>query len=204
MTAAVLGALLLIAWSGALAAADTLARIEEQLVRAPVVRASFAQERTMRVLKRPLETGGRVTAVAGQGVLWQVLEPYESTMLVSAGAIVEWDGQGAPRRLEIAANPALRALADALLGLLTGDTGALVALFEPTPLQAEQGWRLALAPKDEALAALIERVEVAGGRFVEEAVISEAGGDRTAIAFDDFQTDPSTLDAAEQAYFAQR
>ncbi len=197
-------ALLLVAWIGPLAAAEGLAKIEAELVRAPVVRASFVQERTMRVLKRPLTTRGQVTAAAGAGVLWQVLEPYAATMLVSAGAILEWDGEGPPRRLELAASPALRALADALLGLLTGDAGALVALFEPTPLPAGPGWRVALVPKDEALAALIAKVEVKGGRFVEQAVISEAGGDRTAIAFADFRTEPETLDAAERAYFEQR
>lgn len=199
-----LGVLLLVAWTGTLAAADALAPIEAQLVRAAVVRASFVQERTMRVLKRPLATRGRVTALAGEGVLWQVSEPYQTTLLVSRGAILEWDGQGPSRRLEMAANPALRALADALLGALTGDTGALVALFEPTLLPAAAGWRLALVPKDEALATLVAKVEVAGGRFVEEAVISEAGGDRTTIAFADFRTEPGTLDAAERAYFEQR
>jgi hypothetical protein len=196
--------LLLMVWSSTLAAANALAPIEAELVRAPLVRASFIQERTMKVLKRPLATRGQVTAVAGRGVLWQVLKPYATTMLVSQDAILEWAGDGPPQRLEMAANPALRALADALLGLLTGDTGALVTLFEPIPLPAEQGWRLALVPKGQDLAALIDEVEVAGGRFVEEAVISEAGGDRTAITFDDFRTEPGTLDAAERAYFEQR
>jgi hypothetical protein len=200
-----LAMLLLALWSGTLAAADLLAPIEARLVRAPIVRASFVQERTMQVLKRPLVTRGRLVAAAGQGVLWQVREPYKTTMLVRRRMNLEWAGDGPPQRLEMAANPALRALADALLGLLTGETGALVALFEPTALpSAGPGWRLALVPKGEDLAAMIERVEIAGERFVQQAVIDETGGDRMMIAFSDFRTEPGSLDATEQAYFEQR
>jgi hypothetical protein len=200
------GAIMLIAWTFGVAAAggagpaDALARIEAHLVRSPILRASFEQERSMRVLKRPLLSRGRLTAVADQGVLWQVREPHEVTVLVTAHAILEWDDHGSPRRM-MAASPVLGALGDALLGVLTGDTGKLGALFELSSLPAEQGWRLALAPKDPNLAPMITAIEIAGSQFVEEVVISEAGGDRTVIRFGDFRTGPGVLDASEQAYF---
>jgi Outer membrane lipoprotein carrier protein LolA-like len=201
------GAILLIAWTFPVAAAegagpaDTLARIEAQLVQSPILRASFEQERRMRVLKRPLLSRGRLTAVAGRGVLWQVRAPHAATVLVSADAILEWDDQGPPRRMGMTASPVFGALGGALLDVLTGDPGQLATLFEVTPLPAKQGWRLALAPKDPNLAAMITGLEIAGGRFVEKVVISEAGGDRTVITFGDFRTEPGALEASEQAYF---
>ena len=204
---AAVGAILLIAWTFAVAAAESagpaaaVARIEAQLVRSPILRASFEQERSMRVLKRPLLSRGRLTAVAGRGVLWQVREPHEVTVLVTAEAILEWDDQGPPRRMEMAASPVFGALGGALLDVLTGDPGKLGTLFELKPLPAEPGWRLALAPKDPSLAALISAIEIAGGRFVEEVVIREAGGDRTVITFSDFRTEPGVLEASERAYF---
>ncbi len=197
-------AILLIAWTFGTAAAgskDALARIAAQLEQSPILRASFEQERRMRVLKRPLLSRGRLTAVAGRGVLWQVREPHAATVLVTADAILEWDDNGPPRRLAMAANPVFGALGGALLGVLTGDMSELGTLFELSPLPVEQGWRLALAPKDANLAAMIAGIEIAGGRFVEEVVISEAGGDRTTIRFDDVRTEPATLEASEQAYF---
>jgi hypothetical protein len=201
------GAILLIAWTFTVAAADSagpadaMARIEAQLVQSPIVRARFEQTRSMRVLKRPLLSRGRLTAVAGRGVLWQVREPHKATVLVTADAVLEWDDQGQPRRLEMAASPGFRALGDALLGVLTGDTGKLASLFELTPLPADPGWRLALAPKNPNLAAMISEIEIAGGQFVAKVVISEAGGDRTVITFGEVRTQPGVLDASEQAYF---
>jgi hypothetical protein len=187
-------ALLMLAWSDGLAAADALASIEVELVRAPIVRASFRQERTMRVLKRPLATRGQLTAVAGQGVLWRVLEPYEATVLVTAAAARDGGAPGAARARRRAAGPADRRSPRARRAV-RADTAAP---------PAAQGWRIVLTPKEEALAAFIAEVEVLGGRFVEQAMISEAGGDRTTIAFADFRTEPGTLDADERAYFEQR
>jgi hypothetical protein len=201
------GAILLIAWTFAAAAADSpapadaLTRIEAQLVRSPILRASFTQERSMRVLKRPLVSRGRLIAVADQGVLWQVREPHAVTVLVTADAVVEWDDQGTARPMQMASSPVFRTLGDALLGVLTGDTGKLGTLFELSPLPADRGWRLELTPKDPGLAAMITAIEIAGGRFVEKVVIREASGDRTVITFGDFRTEPGVLDASEQAYF---
>jgi hypothetical protein len=198
------GAILLIAWSAAAAGAgpeEALARIEAQLVQSPILRASFEQERHMRVLKRPLVSRGSLTAVAGQGVLWQVREPHASAVLVTADAILEWNDQEPPRRLQMAASPAPGALGGALLGMLTGDIDQLETLFDLSPLPAGQGWRLALAPEGPSLAAMITGIEIAGGRFVEEVEIREADGDWTVIKLEDFRTEPDVLDASEQAYF---
>jgi hypothetical protein len=205
---AIAGAILLIAsgWSAVAAErgpAQELARIEAQLARHPILRAAFEQERTMRVLKRPLLSRGHVTAVAGRGVLWQVREPHQATVLMTGEEMVEWGEDGTPRRMGLGANPGLRTLAGALLGVLIGDTGELAELFELTSLPAERGWRLLLAPKDPDLAAMVTEVEIAGGQFVEEILIREAGGDRTAIAFEEFRTEPDVLEASEEAYFAR-
>jgi hypothetical protein len=202
-----IGALMMLAFTATAAAAgspaqsEAVAQISAQLVRAPVLRASFRQERKMQALSRPLVTLGRVVAVAGRGVLWQVTEPQAVSVLMSADGIVEWDDAGVPRQTALGASAIFRALAGVLVGALTGDAGGLAELFEPTPVQVPQGWRLVLRPKDQTLAQAIATIEIAGGRFVEEAVITEAGGDETVIRFGEFRLEPAVLDATEQAYF---
>src|SRR3546814_8246886 len=98
--------------------------------------------------------------------------------------------------------PALRALADVLAGALSGDTSGLAALFEVEPADMGLEWRLILRPRDTGLARVISTVEIAGADFVEEAVIAEAGGDKTVIRFSGFTLEPAVLDDAEKRYFA--
>lgn len=189
--------------AGSAAESAVVAEIGAQLIRAPVLRASFRQERKMRALSRPLVTLGRVVAVAGRGVLWQVTEPQAVSVLMSADGIVEWDEAGVKRQTGLGASATFRALAGVLVAALTGDAGGLAELFELTPMPVPQGWRLELRPKDQALTRAIAKVEIAGGQFVEEAVITEAGGDETFIRFGDFRLEPPGLDEMEQGYFGQ-
>lgn len=182
--------------------AEAAARIAARMVHAPVLRADFHQERIMQALSRPLVTRGRIVAVAGSGVLWQVIQPQPATVLMSADGIVEWDEAGTPRRTGTEGIPVFRALADVLAGALSGDTSGLAALFEVEPADMGPEWRLILRPRDTGLARVISTVEIAGADFVEEAVIAEAGGDKTIIRFSGFTLEPAVLDDAEKRYFA--
>lgn len=181
---------------------DALARMQQQLARSPVLRASFQQKRVMQALRRPLVSEGRLIFAAGRGVFWRIDEPYPLNMLITPDAVVEWQGDGSVRRTDMAANPFFRVLAQVFLAALAGDAAALGQHFDAQPAAAEVGWRLHLRPRDPALASVIAVIGLSGRQFIDEVRIRDSQGDETVIRFSDFSTRPSELDETERAYFA--
>ena len=182
---------------------QVFAQMTEKLQRSPVLRADFRQDRFLKVLGRPLVSRGKLVFVAGDGVLWQVEDPHEVTFLIRPDAVIEWEGEGTPRRVGMSANPAFRLLTDMLLGVLAGDSSVLQKAFEAEALPADTGWRLRLHPKTGDLSAAVAVIEIAGGAFVEKVRVEEATGDALDFSFSGFSMTPAELSAAERAYFAQ-
>lgn len=177
--------------------------IDARLSRADIVRAEFHQEKLLRALKRPLVTEGKMLYVAGQGVVWQIIEPYEAFVLIAPGRLVEWDGTGEKTETAGGDNPFFRAWADVILAMLSGDLDALRQHFDLSPVARESGWELSLQPKSEQLRRAISSVRVHGDDFVEGLEINDARGDSTTIQFDRISTEPAELDTEERGYFAR-
>lgn len=204
-----LGVALVTAWflagmSGAAAMADSgLAGLHERLIRSDVLRADFRQEKKLRVLSRPLISNGKLVFAAGEGVLWQVLEPHEVFILMKPGELVEWDRQSGTRRVDTKSNPAFSAMTDVILATLTGDTQVLRRHFDLSVAPLESGWRLTLRPKSNDLGAIISEIQVSGDQFIEGVRVTEAKGDTTEIQFSGFRVEPAELDEIEKDYFSQ-
>lgn len=181
----------------------SLAAMQARLVETEVLRADFRQEKAMQALNRPLVSKGKIVFVAGDGVLWQVLEPFASQILMRSGAVTEWDAEGQKRPGNGAANPVLGALTDVVLGVLSGNEDLLRQHFAFSAQPEEQGWQLTLQPKSQELGTAVTSVQVSGDRFVESVHVVEARGDTTTIHFSGFSTTPSELDEREKSYFAR-
>jgi len=184
-------------------AEGSLGDIQQRLTKSDMLRAGFLQEKHLRALSRPLVSRGELTFVAGEGVLWRVLEPFVMTVLLAPEEIIEWDGDGEMRRVNTGANPMFQALGDVFLAILSGDTALLEKHFELSPGTSNARWRLLLRPKSEPLGAVIAHVQVIGDRFVEEVEINEKKGDSTTLQFSDFTLGPFELNEIERNHFAR-
>jgi outer membrane lipoprotein-sorting protein len=181
---------------------EIFAQMQDRLLRSPVLRADFHQERVLRILRRPLISSGRMVLSEGQGVLWRVEDPHRVTYLIRPAEVLEWEVGTGPRRVGMAAVPGFRLLTEMFLAALTGDLSGLEEAFDAETLPTESGWHVRLTPKAEALSQFISHLEMAGDRYVEAVRLAEAGGDAMNFTFSHFQTDPARLDAAEERYFA--
>jgi len=177
--------------------------IEKRLFKSDMLRADFRQEKNLRALSRPLVSHGKLLFVAGEGVLWQVTEPYVMSVLMKPEEIVEWNGEGEVRRVDTAANPVLSALTEIFLAILSGDTQFLEQHFELSPTASDSGWQLDLRPKSKALNAIVSNIRLFGDRFVEEVQVNEAKGDTTSLQFSEFNVEPFELNEIENIPFAQ-
>ena len=64
------------------AVANDVSDIGRLLSRAPIVCGAFTQTKSLKALTRPLVSSGRVVFVSGKGVLWRVISPFPSQVLV--------------------------------------------------------------------------------------------------------------------------
>lgn len=180
----------------------TLSDLSRQLSSNSKLCANFAQKKIMMALNRPLLSKGRLIFLAGQGILWQVTEPFPAKVLVKETEMIKWDEDGVPKRLGYGQSPLFHALIQVFLSMFTGDMSKLERVFAAVPIQTGEGWWLTLTPRDPGLAKIISTIEVGGGRFVEHLQIVEVRGDKTAIQFSNIDVDTCELGNAEKASFA--
>ena len=188
--------------SAAVAETD-LSDIQMRLLKSDMLRADFQQEKNLRVLSRPLMSEGKLLFIAGEGALWQVVEPFAVTVLMKSDEIIEWDGEGEMQPMDTSLNPVLHSLGEIILATLAGDTQFLNQHFDVSPTVSELGWGLILKPKSEELGAVISDVQIFGDRFVEQVQISEMNGDLTKLQFSNFGVGPFELNEFEKRHFSQ-
>lgn len=170
--------------------------------------ADFTQSKTLRVLKRPLVSSGRLVFLADKGILWQVREPFPTRLLVKRDALIRWNESGEPERIAFAQSPVFGAFARVFIAMFTGAFAPLRENFAIESHLTEAAWRLDLTPRDRdagenVLARIFTRIRATGGRFVDALEIEERRGDRTRITFSNVSTTTCRLDAAEKGYFDQ-
>lgn len=170
-----------------LRAADTAAllrEVRERLASDPVLRGAFEQRKTVKGFRNPIVSSGEFVVARGRGVVWRTLAPFASTLVVTRDAVIARQADGSiARRLSAGEEPAVRAVSETLFGVLAADLSALVQRFEVAGESGREGWRLALLPREAALARWIQRVELEGDRFLQAVRLQEASGDQTAIRF---------------------
>jgi hypothetical protein len=194
-------ALSLVALSTALQAAAPIAKIQAMLARPDVLCGRFDQSKQLNGMKKPLASSGRFCIAAGKGVLWRTLQPFPSTLRLTRDEIVNFQGDRVAMRLDAKQEPTVRMINSILFSLLAGDLAQLDTLFDVSGTATGAGWSVALKARDPALAKAIGAITVDGDVYVKNITISEAGGDRTAIAFSAMETGAGTMRPDEAALF---
>lgn len=188
--------------SPALAAEAPLLRdVRARLTNEPVVRGAFEQRKTVKGFRNPLVSTGEFVVAQQRGVLWRTLQPFASTLVVTRDRVVARGADGTvARRLSANEEPAVRAISETLFGVMSADLAALEQRFTISGESGREGWKLALLPRDAALARWVQRIELEGERFLRQVRLDEAGGDQTLIRLSRHST-AAALGADEEARF---
>ncbi len=160
-----------------------LSQVRQRLVQTPVVRGTFTQEKTIKGFQHPLRSSGRFVVAQGKGIVWQVQQPFASTLRVTPDSLqsLQADGQ-VDFQLQAQQEPALRAINSMLFAVMAADVTALAQHFVVQgSLQGSDAWRLTLTPRDKMLGQWLSRIELQGDRFVREVRLLEAQGDASVI-----------------------
>lgn len=172
--------------SGTAAAQQLLAQVRKQVQVAPVVRGRFEQLKTIQGFKQPLRSAGDFVVAKDKGIVWQVRQPFASTLLVKPDSLQSRGSDGTvSMEMRAEHEPVLRTVNAMLFAVMSADLDKLTQYFEVTGQVRASGWTLHLVPRDPMLAQWLQHVDLQGKQFVQEVQLQEARGDRSLIRIQD-------------------
>lgn len=150
------------------AAADTPqaavdpAWILAKIARPAPSRTGFVELRDSKLLKAPLRIAGEYRHPDAATLVREVRIPYAETTTIRAGEAVITRTGKAPRRVSLARVPELAALQASFGALLAGDRPQLERHYTLRSEGSRQHWRLALTPREAALARRVRGIVLHG------------------------------------------
>ncbi|MDM3869850.1 outer membrane lipoprotein carrier protein LolA [Porticoccus sp. W117] len=171
----------------------TLQDISQRLHRSDTVRGEFVQHRYLKILSRPLTSTGDFYFQQNLGARWRVVQPYPSTIHITAEGKVFTSEQGQPMAEEFG---------QLLLALLLIDSEQLSHHFQVKATTVDSQWSLTLTPHSDQWQQVVREISVNGDRAVRSIEIHENGGDRTVVSIDNVSHKPLLSDT-EKSEFLQ-
>ncbi|MBH5328220.1 outer membrane lipoprotein carrier protein LolA [Eikenella sp. S3360] len=188
---------LLLALAALPALAFNTAELTAQLQAPQSVQGSFTQQRFLRSLDKPVQTGGQFALRPGHGLFWHLQKPFDMKLRVRRDGITRQDSQGQWR--SNGSQTAQAAQVKLFMAVLGGDTAELQRHFNLALSGNAQQWRLTLTPKTAVMRQVFNQIVISGGRLVQKVELDEKQGDRTVMQFTQLQTDRPLSPAARQA-----
>jgi hypothetical protein len=154
---------LLLAWALAAGAAEpwTLERLLRGFALTREARASFVEKKSVRVLDRPLVSSGELRFEAPDRLEKRTLRPRPELLRLEGDTLTLERGDRR-LRLDLRSNPEAAALVESIRGTLAGDREALERVYRLQLEGTESSWALTLRPRDASMAALVQRIRIAG------------------------------------------
>ena len=184
-----------------LATQTLLTQVRQRVLDAPVVRGRFEQQKSIKGFKQPLRSAGDFVAARGKGIVWHVLQPFESLLIVKPDSLQSRRGDGeVSMQMRAEDEPVLRTVNAMLFAVMAADLAQLSQYFEVTGQIQASGWKLHLVPRDPMLAQWLKDVELQGNQFVQDVKLQEARGDSSHIRILDAKAERA-LRAQDAAQF---
>ncbi len=143
------------------AAPGLLGALMARLAAVPSRRALFTETKTLAALRLPLHSSGRLAYRRPDRLDKITTWPQPEVLTVRAGRL-RLTTDGATRRIDLAAQPVIAALVEAVLGTLAGDLAGLRRDYHVRASGDLAAWRLVLTPRGAALAGLLRQVAITG------------------------------------------
>jgi outer membrane lipoprotein-sorting protein len=153
----------------------TLSRNQQQ-------EATFVEKRYLAVLDKPLESSGELSFVPPNRLEKRTLKPRPESVIVDGDVLIVDQANRRPLRLNLQEHPEISAFVESIRGTLAGDQSALEKAYSIELSGSEQRWRLELVPRQQSMARIVSRIQIAGSQ-----------GDLTTIEFDFADGDHSEM-----------
>ena len=172
-----------------------------ELAEKPIVKGNFVQGKYLNRFDRSLMSSGNFMITAGQGMVWETLLPFPSTMILGNDFIVQSRPNGQRSVLSAQGNETFIQMADVISSVLSGQSQRLLEKFEVYFLGSVSGWNIGLFPRDSIIASFAMRITISGDSAIRFIRIFEQNGDITTYTLSNHSY-PTGLNDHEKAYFS--
>ncbi|NRB38733.1 MAG: outer membrane lipoprotein carrier protein LolA [Pseudomonadales bacterium] len=158
-------------------ATPVLERIQTILQTPAIMRGEFSQQKKLRILKKPLQSEGDFIIARGQGIIWNVLKPVQSQMIIGHDSIYFSE------QMSGNAERSMSYIAKILNAILAGELKHLQQQFiiSDSTIDNQQQWQLTLTPKSLLMRKALASIELQGSQVIDSIQLNENSGDYTLI-----------------------
>jgi hypothetical protein len=191
--------LLLSPWSHAV----TLDELQQRFTEQPVIRAHFAQTRTIKDMPQPLRSQGQMLIARDTGLLWDQTSPFPMMLMLDDTRMVQRINGQSPQVITAENNPQMFQFNHLLRALFQADRKVLEQNFHVDFQDKGDGrWTLRLMPITTPLDKIFATIDLAGKTYLEAIQLNDKQGDQTHIILSQHQLTPAQLTDDERQRFA--
>lgn len=171
----------------ALAAFD-VSQLMADLARNQGGKARFVEKRYLAVLDKPVVSSGELSYTAPDKLEKRTLSPRLEVLQLN-GDTLSLERDKKKLTIQLSNQPEAQAFVDSIRGTLSGNRAALERNYGIHLSGTPEKWTLTLLPSDQKIAALVQRITVAGRR---QQIFSieylQADGDRSVMSIEPLET----------------
>lgn len=151
-----------------------------------VFSGKFLQQKFLRDMPFPIDSNGYFEFSPTAGLRWHIHSPIESELRITKDTLTQYDGDREVFHLDSNSQPSATIFIQLFYAVFSGDWATLDQYFSVNGDYQPGHWSLQLFPKSPALAGFANKIEIRGGRYLQEFSMDETSGDRTHVTFTDF------------------
>jgi outer membrane lipoprotein-sorting protein len=172
-----------------------------ELAEKPIVKGNFVQEKYLSRFNRSLMSSGNFIIAAGQGMVWETLRPFPSTMILGNDFIVQSRPDGQRSVLSAHGNESFTQMADIIGAVFSGKSQGLLKNFEVYFSGGASNWNMGLLPRDSVIASFAMKITISGDSAIRSIRIFEQSGDTITYTLSNHNY-PAGLNNNEKNYFS--
>jgi hypothetical protein len=181
--------------------ADAFRATCSRLAEHPFIQGNFEQEKTLSRLNRSLKSSGNFIITADQGMVWDTVKPFPSTLALGRDYIIQSRPGGQKTVLSAQGNETFLRMAEVISTVFSGNAQGLLDNFAVYYSGSVSEWELGLSPLDKAINSFAERIVMKGDAAIRSIHLYEQNGDSIQYILSNHSY-PAELSVHEKALFS--
>jgi len=170
------------------------------LAEKPVIKGNFIQEKYLSRVDRSLVSSGNFIISVKQGMVWETLRPFPSTMILGKHFIIQSRPDGRKSVLSAQGNETFTQMADIISMIFSGQSQGLLENFEVYFSGSVSNWDMGLLPRDSVFASFVTKITMSGDSAIRSIRLFEQNGDVITYTMSNLNY-PAGLNGHEEALF---
>ena len=181
--------------------ADQLEDVYKRISAHPVTKGEFTQEQYIKVANRSLISRGNFVMAADKGVIFEIAEPFPSSMVVTEDKLVQTLSGNVVAVMDGKENAMFKNIAKIIHSVFSNDVQVLRDNFQVSVTGGPKDV-LELVPKDPLLSMMFLKITLAVGDSIDSVSVIETGGNWVNYNFNN-KSFPEKLTSDEEQRLAQ-